>query len=285
MELGSVVRGDRTQSSWVPGQKFQQHPVGFGGGPRFQFSDQHVAALALDQRQDAVAAFSEAFTHHGVDLPMARPTARLHTGRSLADQPLPSQAAPAVVAPVALAALLAGAPQVQVQGATGLEIPPDVPVDGLVANRQFPRQRQMPGDLLRTPLLLQERFDLHPLGSRKLAVAPRTVTPRMRPLMRSRRTVASIVGRAVAPQFPRHRAPVPSKLARDLRWLKPDRAQRRQHPALFCIELPIVHSHTPPKVPPKPRPLPFTHHFSRVALTPVSYTHLRAHETPEHLVC
>eukprot|EP00658_Telonema_sp_P-2_P078961 TRINITY_DN7525_c0_g1_i2.p1 TRINITY_DN7525_c0_g1~~TRINITY_DN7525_c0_g1_i2.p1 ORF type:complete len:153 (+),score=13.60 TRINITY_DN7525_c0_g1_i2:186-644(+) len=47
--------------------------------------------------------------------------------------------------------------------------------------------------------------------------------------------------------------------------------------------------------PPFPSPLPFPScpgrawrrgsHFTRISTTTVSYTHLRAHETPEHLVC
>jgi len=172
MELGPVVSRDRGDAMGVARQQLEQCTVGFGGCPRGQLANENVARFAFDQRQDAVAAFPETLAHHRVDFPMAGPAASLHHLRPLPDHPLPSQAPSAVVAPVALPTLFACTAQMTVQGPTRFQIPPDVPVDGLMADRQFPGAAQVPSNLFRTPLFPQQLFHPFPVHRRKMAVAP-----------------------------------------------------------------------------------------------------------------
>jgi hypothetical protein len=49
MELGPVVGHDRAYSSRMTRQKWEQDPVGFGGGLGMEFAQHETAALAFDQ--------------------------------------------------------------------------------------------------------------------------------------------------------------------------------------------------------------------------------------------
>ena len=249
VELRPVVRRDGPHPPGMPRHQFQHGAIGFGGRPRSQFADEHVASFALHQRQDAVAALPEAFAHDRVDLPMPAPFPALHRRRPLADPPLPGQPSSAVVAPVTLPALLAGSSQMQMQGAPGLQIPPHVPVNRLVADRQLPGPPKVPGHLLGTPFLLQQFFDPSEFRAPKLAVAPRPLPPRHRSLLRPPSPIPPVMRRGVSPQFTPHRAPVPAKFPGDRRLAQPHPPQGRQRAPFFCIELPVVHPHLPARLP------------------------------------
>src|SRR5207302_3588100 len=86
-------------------------PGGFGAGARLELVYQHVAALALDERQEAVFAPP----HHRVDLPMAELDPPLHGGRALLDSPFARQSSTAVVASIAFAPGATGDAQVLVK--------------------------------------------------------------------------------------------------------------------------------------------------------------------------
>jgi hypothetical protein len=163
VELRPVVRRNAPHPPRMPRHQPQQRSVGFGRGAGLEFPDQEVTAFALDQGQHAVAALPLALAHHRVDLPMPRLDPPLDAGRSLPDHPFPGQAPSAVVAPVAFSARLARTPQMLVQAAPSSQIPPDVSVDRLVADRQFPLPAQVPGDLFGAPLPPQQLFNSLPL--------------------------------------------------------------------------------------------------------------------------
>ena len=243
VELGPVVRRDGAHPPGMTRQQAEQGAVGLGRGPRLEFADHEVAALALDQGEHAVAALSPALAHHGVDLPMADLAPPLDTARPLPDHPFARQSPAAVVASVAFPACLARPAQMFVQCASTPQIPPDVPVDGLVADRQLSLQPQVPGDLFGAPLFPQQPFHSLPMPAPELAVAPRPITPRVGPLLRPPGSIPAVVGRRVALQFPRDRAAMAPQLARDLRRLQPHQPQRRQHAPLFSTQLPILHPH------------------------------------------
>ena len=192
--------------------------------------------------------------HHRVDLPVADLASPLHLGWPLPDHSFARQSPSAVVTTVAFPAALARTAQMFVERASTSQIPPDVPVDCLVADRQLPFQAQVPGDLFRAPLFPQQLFHSFPVPPPKLAVASRAITPRVGPLLRASSAIPPIVGCRVALEFPRHRAAMPPKFARDLRLLEPDHPQRRQHASFFPIELPILHPHFPARFPPLPNP-------------------------------
>jgi hypothetical protein len=94
----------------------------------------HEAGLALHQADDAMLAGVVA--HDRVHLPVAGLFACFDLRRSVADHLLSCQTPSAVVLPVSLAPALGRTPQVHPQGAAGLLVPPDVLVDGLVADPQ-----------------------------------------------------------------------------------------------------------------------------------------------------
>src|SRR5207302_1360427 len=94
VELGAVVRRDGFDSLTMPAQQLQGASGRFGAGARFEFAQEHVAAFAFDQREQAV--FSPA--HHRVDLPVAEPGALLHGSGSFADVPLASKPSTVVIA-------------------------------------------------------------------------------------------------------------------------------------------------------------------------------------------
>ena len=241
VELRPVVRRDRAHPPRMTRQQVQQRAVGGGRGACGKFSQQEVAALALDQGENTVAALSRALAHHGIDLPVAELAPPLHTRGPLSNHSFSRQSPSAVVSPVAFPAALARTAQMFVQRASTSQILPDVPVDGLVADRQFAFQAQVPGDLFRAPLLPQQLFHSLPLLGSKLAVAPRVSPSRLGSLLRLIRSIPAIVPRPVAPQLPPHCAPVSSQFPGDLRRVQTHHSQRRQYAPLSPIELPILH--------------------------------------------
>src|SRR5438105_7542396 len=147
VELRPIVRRNAPHPPWMTRHQFQQRSVGFGRGARWKFSQHEVAALALDQGQHAVAALPRTLAHHRVDLPVADLAPSLHAGWSLSNHSLARQSPSTVVTPVAFPAALARPAQMFVQRASTSQILPDVPVDGLVADRQLSFQAQVPGHL------------------------------------------------------------------------------------------------------------------------------------------
>src|SRR5207248_3233934 len=114
--------------------------------------------------------------------------------------------APAVVAPIALATCAARDAQMLMKGAALPLVPPDVPVDGFVADAERPPTAQRAGDLFRTPFLPQQRFHLRQLCLAEALVAPTAAAPRPRALLGLMHPIAAVMSRTVAPQLPPERA-------------------------------------------------------------------------------
>src|SRR3954463_977050 len=153
VKLRSVVGGDGRELIGVAPGDAQRASIELLHRPGLELADEHVSRLALHQTHDAVLA---AFADHSIDLPMAELAARLHTGGSLGDVPFAGQFSPAVIAPVALAAILARPAQMQIQTAPAGFVVPDMPVDRLMTDAQPTVPAQMPRHLPRAPLLAQQ---------------------------------------------------------------------------------------------------------------------------------
>src|SRR3954453_19456910 len=89
------------------------------------------------------------------------------------DVPFAGQFSPAVVAPVALAAILARPARMQIQTAPAGFVVPDMPVDRLMTDAQPTVPAQMPRHLLRTPLLAQQSVHTLQILQGEVQVAPR----------------------------------------------------------------------------------------------------------------
>jgi hypothetical protein len=70
-----------------------------------------------------------ACAHDGVDFPVPEVAAREHVGGALRDMALAGESSAAVIAPVALAAVLARAAKVLMQAASAAPVVPDMAVD------------------------------------------------------------------------------------------------------------------------------------------------------------
>src|SRR6476661_1869851 len=90
---------------------------------------------------------------------------------------LAGQSSPAVIAPVALAAILARAAKMRIQTTPADLIAPDVAIDGLMTDAQQAPLTQVPGHLLRAPLFADQ--SVHPMQilEGEAQIAPRAGAP------------------------------------------------------------------------------------------------------------
>lgn len=242
VEFGSIIRSDRFKPAGVSHHQLKRRSVGFLRRARAHFPNEHNACLSFYQRQDAMAAFSQALAHHRVDLPMADSVPVFHGSRPLADVAFSSKSASAVVAAVAFAeAALAVLTQVQMEAATGSKIAPHVLVNGFVADPQFTAFAQVAGDLFRTPFPLKQLFHPTQFCFSKAPVAPGAFSPGTGPLMCPIRAVAPVVSSTVAPHFSPNGAPMALEHNRNFWQGYSARAQRSDGETLFGAELTIDH--------------------------------------------
>lgn len=162
------------------------------------------------------------------------------TCRPLADVPLAGQAATTVVATVALAPLFAGTAQVFVQPPAATFVSPDVPVDGLVADRQHAVALQPGGDLLRTPQVRKQALDQAEVVAGESPIAPRTRAMAACAAISLAGPIGAIVA-AVATNLSRDAAGVPPQHTCDLRGIAPLRSQGCEHIPLSRGDLAIRH--------------------------------------------
>jgi hypothetical protein len=159
VKLAAIVGGDRQESLRVLLHQFAEPLVRGRRRPCLELSDEHIAGLSVYDRGDAAPALSV----DGVHLPVPDLGASLRFGRAVLDPSFPRQTASGVVVAVALASLLACSPQVLIERASRLFVPPDVAVNGLVADAEAALESQPSGDLFGAVILPYQRLDLHPL--------------------------------------------------------------------------------------------------------------------------
>ncbi len=98
-----------------------------------------------------------------------------------------------------------------VERAAAAFVSPDVAVDRLVADREVPPAPQPAGDLLRTPVLAEERLHLRPRRGREPAVAPGARAPAPGIPVGELGAVGPVAVRSVAAHLAPDRAAVPAQ--------------------------------------------------------------------------
>jgi hypothetical protein len=194
-------------------------------------------ALAFDDGDDGGLAAAV----DGVDLPVAQARPLGNDGRALRDHPLAGQAATAVVAPVALALLLAGAAQMTPKGATVRPVRPDVQVDRLMAHDLDALEPAAAHDLLRTEVLPQQALDGREVRRPVSAIAPRAAPPAVGLLHRPARPISPVVARPVPPHLARDGAAMPLQLLRNLADAGAPHPQGPDHISFFSTQLVVSH--------------------------------------------
>lgn len=85
VEFGTVIGGNGLEGAGEPSDKCDDPHVQLVFGAVGQFANKEVTRLALHYRHDAILF---AFTHDGVDFPMAEVPSGFHGGRSRIDHSL-----------------------------------------------------------------------------------------------------------------------------------------------------------------------------------------------------
>ena len=237
MELDSVVGSNRADLVCLVREQFDQASVGVFDGSAGQRPDADQAALALHRSDNA----RFAATVDGVALPVAEAAPAVHDGGPLPDHALASQATAAVVAAIAFAPLLARPAKMTPQRATVLLVPPEVHIDGLMAHDRDACAAAATDDLIRAPLLRDQRFDGREVVGAVARVSTRTAPSSVRHFHRHARAVRPVVGRGIALQFPPNRAAVSSQRGRDRGALQALRAQDPDLISFLRGELSIDH--------------------------------------------
>jgi len=173
--------------------------------PDFRYNERHDAGARL------------AVAEHSVAFPVAEAGAVLGAVGALAEMPLAGQPSATVVPPVAFAAALGRDPQVRPQRTASVLVPPNVPIDRLVADREQPAPRAPADDLLWAPVLAQQPLDHGPIRRGELGIATRDPAPMVRVRLRAHVPIETRVapppiaaqrpadGAGVAAEGPRHR--------------------------------------------------------------------------------
>lgn len=238
MELGAVVSGDGLDGVGVLSNQIDSTRGQSGRGAIAQLPDHQPAGGALDHSHDAVL---RSCSHDGIDLPVTELSASFDDSRSLGNHAFSGKPSAAVIGCVAFSPALPGTAQEKVQIAAQAMIPPDVAVDGFVADPQKRPKLQTPGDLLGAPQSKQALLDQRKVGLGEMPVPTRSGSPSVGSLLRLARTVMPVVSTAVACQLTTDRARRPSKLPSYLSLTEPLRPESREPIPLLRGDLGIRH--------------------------------------------
>ena len=260
VKLGPVVEGDRLEPPRMPVDQSDDDPDGVLFGAAGEFANQHVAGLSLHQGDHTVTLL--ALSHHRIDLPVTNSVPPLHGSRPLLDHPLPGQSPSGVIASIAFATLLERLTQVGVQRASSSHVAPDVAVDGFVADGEPTCATQVPADLLRAPLLLEQCLNCGELIRAEVAVAPGTFASGNRPFVRPSRTVIPVVGSGVAPGLPPDGGAISAQLIGNLRMAPAVAAESGDQNAFLRREVVnVIEPSLRPMFPPNQPRLPSSSFF------------------------
>src|SRR5829696_2890264 len=197
VEFGAVVGSEGEDGVGLVVEE-GDNPAGGGSGSRAgKLADANEAAFAFDGGGDAGLAAAM----DSVEFPVADASAAVHDGGALVDHGLTSEAATAVVAPIAFAPAFLRAAQVLPERAARRPVPPDMEVDGFMAHDRKFLQAPPAHDLLRTPVLPQQGLDGRKLRGAIPGVAPRAAPPPVGHLDRHRGSVGPVMRGGVTLQF------------------------------------------------------------------------------------
>ena len=154
-ELSAVVRGDGLH---LPGQRTQEREARLCDGRcRLvrHLPQERQLGLALNHAEDGS---TMPVPDDEIGLPIAHTAFAVHKGGAFVEADAVGQLPPPVILAVAFAPRLA-APQRELERAAPSHVRVDIVVAALVAHVGLSLQFEPPDDLLRTPLLAQERLD------------------------------------------------------------------------------------------------------------------------------
>jgi Carbamoyltransferase C-terminus/Carbamoyltransferase N-terminus len=243
VELRAVIHGEGPYRSGLGADQLVGAAVHVRPGAPRQLADRDEAGLAFDHRQHAGAGLAGA--QHRIPLPVPKARAVFRPRRPGGDRPLPRQPAAAVVRPVALATLLARAPEVAVELPARALVRPEVPVDGLMTDRERALPLEPARDLLGAPVLAQEPLDPLPVRRGKPAIAPGARPPPPGVPVRELRAIGAVAAAAVALDLPPDGAAMAAEDARDRRGGEALLAKQRKGVSFGKGDLAIAHGRRP----------------------------------------
>lgn len=148
VELGAIVEGDGFELVGLPGDDPGEGPGNLVLGSGAELSDEGVAALALDECQQAVLG---ALADDGVGFPVSEPEAFVGRGRAFGDMSFSRQNAAGSGAAVVFAADLGQDAGVGGELAVVVLVAPQKAIDGFVGGHGLALQTQGASDLDRAP--------------------------------------------------------------------------------------------------------------------------------------
>jgi hypothetical protein len=146
---------------------------------------------------------------------------------------------------IALAASLAGTPQVSMEQPSALFVSPDVAVDGLVANGELTHPAEVPGHLLGTPLAAEKFVNLKKVLDSEAQVAPRTRASSISALLCFAGAVMAVESRAIAMDFARDGTAMAAQCHPNLRLVEPLLSQCGKDISFSGGDLCIRHDESP----------------------------------------
>ena len=152
--------------------------------------------------------------------------------------------APAVIAPIAFSAPFQAVPKVDVQLASFSLVPPNVPIDGLMADLQDTIEFEAAGDLFRAPLALDVALNQHPVRRGKLLISARNGPPGCSTRNGLAGAVSTVIA-GVSPNLPPNAGSVAAQVVSNLGNGKLLFSQGGNDYPLFRGDLAIVHCDVP----------------------------------------
>jgi len=247
VELDAVVGREGMDGMGLMGEQRGQARVGLLDGGPDERAEDGVAALALDSGGNAGLAPAV----DGVRFPVAESTALRDDFRPILDAAFAREPAAAILSAVAFAPALAGAAEVPPERAAGTLVAPNPEVDRLMAHDRKTEKTPASHDLLRTPILFEERRDHREVLGPVTRIAPRVAATATGHLLGLGRPVGAVIRGGVAPHLSRNRAVMPSQRRCDLAAAQALLTQGRDSISFLRAQLPIIHrpqvSHLPPE--------------------------------------
>lgn len=151
-EFFTIVDGDG-QDLFLERRQHRDKCIGHG-----------VGSFAVNQLDAGVFSFSfnsgnqsaaMVFADNGIDFPIAEPFFGIHHERTTINADAAGDLAPAVTTAVAFSVLFRRTAQMFIQGSAFFLVGPNVLIDGFMADSRVMGLRQIPGDLLGTPIQLE----------------------------------------------------------------------------------------------------------------------------------
>lgn len=153
MEFGAVVEGNGLEPVWFGADDLGNGCSGMGGGPVGELGEPGQAGHALHEGKDTLV---PVLSQDRVRFPVAEFQPVIDLVRPLGNVAFPTQNAAGIIAAAALTASFGHDPEVLVEGTATAPVLANPTIYGLEAYGEQAVAFEVPGDLFRAPLELQE---------------------------------------------------------------------------------------------------------------------------------